>query len=51
MTFDDWFETVKEIVVENCENRMDQWDAEGWMNDAFEAGLQEGLARADRGTD
>ena len=51
MTFQDWFETVEEEVLENCENRMDEFDAKDWMKGAFEAGLEEGLARSDRGTD
>jgi hypothetical protein len=37
MTFEEWFKTVEEDVINNCDNRMDQWDAEGWMRDAWDS--------------
>jgi hypothetical protein len=37
MTFKEWFATVKESVIDNCDNRMDQWEAEDWMQAAWEA--------------
>lgn len=36
-TFDEWFKTVQEDVEENCENRMDKYDAKGWMRIAWMA--------------
>ena len=38
MTFEDWWKTVEEDVVDNCDNRMDEYDAANWLRDAFEAG-------------
>jgi hypothetical protein len=37
MSFKEWFATVKESVIDNCDNRMDQWDAEDWMREAWQA--------------
>ena len=37
MTFKEWFKTVEESVIDNCDNRMDQWDAEDWMREAWQA--------------
>lgn len=38
MPFEDWWETVKEEIKDNCDNRMDEYDAEYWLQKAFEAG-------------
>jgi hypothetical protein len=38
MTFEEWFLNNKEEVVDNCDNRMDEYDAEEWLKEAFAAG-------------
>tara|TARA_R110000824_G_scaffold52818_2_gene146643 strand:+ start:300 stop:461 length:162 start_codon:yes stop_codon:yes gene_type:complete len=38
MTFEEWFKTIEEDVINNCDNRMDQWDAENWLRDAWYSG-------------
>jgi hypothetical protein len=38
MTFEEWFGNNKEEVVDNCDNRMDEYDAEYWLERAFAAG-------------
>jgi hypothetical protein len=38
MSFEEWFENNKEDIVSNCENRMDEYDAEDWLREAFDAG-------------
>ena len=37
LSFEEWFETVRDDVEENCENRMDRFDAREWMREAWDA--------------
>jgi hypothetical protein len=45
MTFEEWWKTVEEDVEDNCENRMDKFDACRWLRKAFESGQLSGAAK------
>lgn len=38
MTFEQWWILNQEEIESNCENRMDIYDAEYWLEKAFNAG-------------
>lgn len=37
VTFEEWFKSVRDDVEQNCENRMDEYDAKAWMKEAWDA--------------
>ena len=45
MTFEEWWKTVEEDVEDNCENRMDKFDARQWLREAFESGQLSGATK------
>jgi hypothetical protein len=45
MTFEEWWKTVEEDVVDNCENHMDEFDACQWLRKAFESGQLSGVTK------
>ena len=40
--FEEFWNSIYEDLAENCENRLDIWDAEKWIREAFEAGQSAG---------
>jgi hypothetical protein len=37
LTFEDWWASVEEDLEENCDNRMDAYDAQDWLRQCWDA--------------